>query len=483
MSSSFGIVRRFFVSFGMLQKKHNPISSAARTALIVFALHVIVGAAYHLAGAVPTDQFFAGEAGEWHLMPADLLQDDLFGTLYDLHAQPPLYNLYAGLFAKAFFPNHLYAMVWPQLLMGGLIAAACALLLAWWTGRPRLAMVAGCLLALNSALFLYEPLGYEMLTVLGLTLTVLAFAVHDRSRRSLPLILGIGALTLTTLTRSAYHPILLAPVLAIACVAAKQQWRRVLVVGLIMALLPLAWCAKNQARFGFFGMSSWAGQNIWKIASLNYEPTQLDELAEQGVIEREALEVSVFHLPSDYRPLGFVTETGRTALDRNNRNNINIIAVSQLYGRNAVRLIRYDPAHYTGNVLKAYRLFCQPTANAFGLGDNTVFRAHNWVVSEIVHGRLISRIIKRITGQDPLFTFWLVFLPVLLVGYGVRTVRDHRAIPWVMHVAALLVAYTIIVSCLCEYGENDRFKFAIEPILWVFSVAVLFPKREGDALH
>jgi len=70
---------------------------------------------------------------------------------------------------------------------------------------------------------------------------------------------AVGALALTTLVRSSYHPALLVPVIALACAAARKQkeghplqkpggvptWRRILAISVLIALVPLAWCAKK----------------------------------------------------------------------------------------------------------------------------------------------------------------------------------------------------------------------------------------------
>ncbi|MCX5772694.1 MAG: hypothetical protein NTZ09_20815, partial [Candidatus Hydrogenedentes bacterium] len=300
------------------------LNSARKPALAICLIHVAVALAYHAIGFAPT---LAPETGQWHLLPADLLRADLATSLYDLHAQPPLYNAYAGLFAKLFYPRQFDAMFFAQVILGGLIAAMTyPRVLRWgraparpggggarrlfgragarphrlnWTRRPRFAFIAGLFLALNPALFLYEHLGYETLTAFGLTLTVFLFSLHDRTGRASMLAAAVAALALTTLVRSSYHPALLVPVIALACIAAREpkaghspqkpgavptSWKRVLAVSILIALVPLAWCAKNQARFGFFGSSSWAGQNLWKIASLNHEPSDLEQLARDDVI-------------------------------------------------------------------------------------------------------------------------------------------------------------------------------------------------------
>ncbi|MCX5768982.1 MAG: hypothetical protein NTZ09_01720, partial [Candidatus Hydrogenedentes bacterium] len=237
------------------------------------------------------------------------------------------------------------------------------------------------------------------------------------------------------------------------------------------------------------------------------------QLARDDVIDPRVLRAGVFRLPHDYAPLGFTQTTGRTALDRDNRNNINIIAVSSMFGRNAIRLIRHDPARYALNTIKAYRLFCQPSTRAIPNNGNAglrrVFRAHDFLYSDLLEGAVISRAISRLTGRDPLFTFWLLAFPIIFVLYvraakrGMRNAergtmqtrnaefetrneetRGKQRLPHAVHAAALLIFYTLAVSCLAEYGENDRFKFPIEPILWPFAIFIFQdPSDPSDPSH
>jgi len=38
----------------------------------------------------------------------------------------------------------------------------------------------------------------------------------------------------------------------------------------------------------------------------------------------------------------------------------------------------------------------------------------------------------------------------------------------------LIILYTTVISCLVEFCEQNRFKFLIEQVVWVFIAVVLF---------
>jgi len=43
----------------------------------------------------------------WQTLPIESLRFNLWESIWNLHSQPPLYNLYGAFFAKVCYPNHL----------------------------------------------------------------------------------------------------------------------------------------------------------------------------------------------------------------------------------------------------------------------------------------------------------------------------------------------------------------------------------------
>ncbi|HOZ45228.1 MAG TPA: glycosyltransferase family 39 protein [Candidatus Hydrogenedentes bacterium] len=475
---------------GSLASPGNRATRHARAGAAIFALHVAVAALYKELAGVSLDPGpdFTWDAS-WHLMPLDLLKSHLVATLGDLHAQPPFYNLWCGIFVKLFAPNHIVAMHYPSIILGGLIAAMVYGLLRRLVSNQKAAFFIAALLALNPALFLFEAnLGYDLITAFWATLAVYGTARFYDGRQDAWLWVGILALNLLILTRSMYHPALLSVFIPLACIAAGKRWRRTLAVALILSLLPLGWCVKNATRFGFFGTSSWAGQNWWTHVSANYDRADLTGFIDAGFIDAVVLDVLVWNRPDAYESYGFNKRSPRSALSRNNYNNLNIVDISRLYGRNAARLVYHQPFHYLVNVAKAFRIYCTPTsrtkfvqANAGKMGFHEAF------VSQIVQGQYFTGLLARFVRKDPFLSFWFFVLPGSLIALAVKAWRrcgwsreawlEYARGDGLLPALALLILYTTVVACLFDYGENGRFRFAIEPILWPFVIGVLCARR------
>ena len=43
--------------------------------------------------------------------------------------------------------------------------------------------------------------------------------------------------------------------------------------------------------------------------------------------------------------------------------------------------------------------------------------------------------------------------------------------------AFFLIVYTTAIGSTCDFGENNRFKFMVEPLVWPFLAAVFMGRR------
>ncbi|MFM8409055.1 MAG: hypothetical protein ACKOCT_02170 [Alphaproteobacteria bacterium] len=205
-----------------------------------------------------------------------LLRDDLARSLWWLHAQPPLFNLFLGLGVKAFSERG------PGF---GLLfrAASLALVLALHALLRRLGVRRGwalgaCLLFLASpALFYCECwLYYTLFEALLLVLTCLGFARMVARPTTGRFAEFLAWPTLLCLLRSTFQPAWLAAMALVPLVTLPglRRARAVWAVLFLLLLPPLAWCAKNAAVFGFFGTSSWAGMHLMRVAGADVTPDE-----------------------------------------------------------------------------------------------------------------------------------------------------------------------------------------------------------------
>ncbi len=421
----------------------------------------------------------------WHLMPQELLRFDLLETLWHLHAQPPLYNLWCAVFLKLFYPAHIAAMHYPQIVIGALISAMVYTILRSFVVSRRFSFGAALVLALNPSLILFEAdLSYELLTAFWVVLAVFFLTLYFARRNNMFLYGCVAAINAVILTRSMFHLILLVPTILFVCLVSHRPRGRVFVVSVLISLASLGWYTKNYARSGFFGSSSWAGQNLWTIAAANYDRSDLERFVEEGVLEPIILAVRVWSRPGAYRRHGFDESCGIDALSRNNYNNINMVEISRLYKRNALRLIAHEPLHYASNVAKAYRIFCLPCSRTKYVRENA--RRLGWYeafISQIVQGQYFTGLLKPFfNGKNPFLSFWFFVLPASIAALAAVEMRRCGWLldDWlnclredgVMLFTCFIIAYVVAISTMCDYGENGRFKFAVEPVLWPFVIGI-----------
>lgn len=411
----------------------------------------------------------------WQTLPAATLRDNLGEAILYLHMQPPLYNLWGAFWLRTMGERAPQAMHTAQMVLGALVCAMLYTIARAMGLRPWLSAVLVGALAMMPALLLYEAYFlYEVLTLFFLTATLWSLAKYQRSRRLAWLLGSVVALNALVLTRSSFHLIILVPAIALLWMAQREQRGRFLLLALLISLPSLGWYAKNQALFGFFGASSWQGMNLWRIVGNGLGDEEREALVAAGNASPLVAEVQPFALPSKYVRYGFDATFDQAVLSADDFNNGNIIGIGREYGRAAGAVLRADPLHYARNVLAAYARFHRPTSTYDHLATNRARLPGGWLAAEaIVHGLPWMARFGSITAL-------LVPLCALLLGIRLRLLR-RRGMGWrtivrahlTMLTAAMLCAYVVVVGSTLEYGENERFRFVIEPHFWLLFAATI----------
>jgi len=415
----------------------------------------------------------------WHTLPAAAVRTNMLHSVWHLHAQPPLYNVYGAMFIKMFYPHHLQYIHWCNIILGTALSGMVYVIARSTIGYRGISFVMALVLALTPSLFLFEAFVlYTLLAAFLVVVSVFWLSLFTLRKRRVFLYAFVLSVNLLILTRSVYHVAILLPVIVVACTLAEKRWKEALAVSLVFSLASVGWYGKNHFMFGFFGASSWAGQSLWKVARRHYTDAELRSFAENGVVDPVVVELRAFERPARYVKYGFDATSDVEVLGRNDYHNVNIIPISRLYGRNAFRLIRHDPVHYLRNVFRAFIRYCSPSSRFPELSYNaSKISLHEAISSEVLHGQSLARL-----GRYRLGSFFFFLLPAGLMVYfsiAIRTCgfslckwRDYVRKDPVLLCSAFLIAYTTVVCCACEYGENARFRFLVEQVLWVFIIAV-----------
>ncbi len=417
----------------------------------------------------------------WQNLPLVLLRQQPLETLWHMHAQPPLWNALGAILVHLFGIRMMIVLHALNIGFGAGITVLSALLVDRITGRRGFAVATGVLVGLHPALLLFEAYGLYTVFVAFLVL-LSAFLLAEAVRRDSPgrAVGFVAALSALALTRSVYHPVILLAAVPAAAACVSRTSRRYVVAMVVVALLPWGWYAKNEIQYGFFGGSSWYGMGLWRVVELDQDVGRMNVLLREGKLS-PVVTKPPFAPPSEYVALGFDRTSPIPSLARDDLHNINIPAISRAYAKSAVAAIEAYPLHYLRNVLHAYVRFTSPSTTYLQALPN---RARILPLAR-AYETLLGRPGVKLSKADDAGaggSLYLILIPSVLLagllGIGSRLRRSGLGLGPLRREAVelyliLIVAYTTVVGCTMEYGENTRFKFLIEPALVVLTMALV----------
>jgi hypothetical protein len=421
------------------------------------------------------------------LLPERLLQHDLVRSLWYLHSQPPGFNAFVGILLHV--PgDHTWVFGATYLLMG--LALACTMYaLMLELGTPyRVALLGTAVFVVSPITVLYENwLFYGYPVALMLCGAVLCFARFARTQR-LGYAAGFGSLlSLLALTRASYHLLAVLAAAALVLLVCRREGRR---RALVAVLLPLALVvglyAKNTVQFGEPASSTWFGMNLAHMIFRDTSPELQADVAAHRV-SHQALVASF--APLSRYPNVALPHTGVPALDiviengHTNYNNRAYIAISNRYLKDVLHFVARHPDVYVRRVADGYRVASTSAA------DYIAFRANRAHIGAFVglENRLLGQVHDLVppapTSAVPGWgeVAWLVVLQygaVVLAGAVValralrRRGRPHPVAQVTFLLIACTVGYATIVDNVLEFGDNNRFRFETDPLVWVAAVAL-----------
>lgn len=467
-------------------------SSRARLRRYVLALVAVFVASRYVYWLVGVRFDAWALTNSWQLLPEDLLRHDLFRSLWNLHAQPPLWNGIVGVTLQL---PHRIGLLNIEYLLCTLALTLLLFLTTLELAVPMpLAFVTATLFAISPTTVLFENWMYYTYPVALLTVgAAWCFARYVRTKR-VRYAAGVGTLlALLALTRASYHLIfVVAGAMAVIAVAPKVTRRRVFVAVGIPVLVVAALYVKNEVMFGEPAASSWLGMNL-AHSLLGNQPDAVRADVERGKLSRQALTPAFIGLnsyPFRHAP------TGVPALDRpekspgvNNYNNIAYIDVSRQYQKDAVTFIKRHPDLYLRTVGDAFRTMFAPASDFFGVQ----YQKQNYTHLRGVLGfenRLLGQIdeyrppppgeLATTAAPDARHVAWLLVFAygaTLLAGavVAVRSIRRRRwSVPGATLVfVAFVVGFSMLSSNMFELGENMRFRLETDPLVFAATAALL----------
>lgn len=465
---------------------------ASTPVLLLIALYLVSRIGFYIAGV----RFDLAPLGtSWQILDPVLLRTNLVQSLAYMPGQPPLYNLLLGVVLKISAGlgggDWLTAAIF-RTIFSGLALASCLLLygLLRRLDINRIpAWIVTAVFMCSPALVLYESLPYYTILVLVLLL-VIAWLFHDcMTAFSWPRATALGmAMALLIYTRSMFQIEWMVVLIAYAALVLPGHRRAVLLAAAMPLLLVLCLYAKNVAVIGQFSTSDWMGMSLAKLTTLELDKSERARLVADGRMSPMALDDKAFDIPEGYEPhIGGAPHTGIAVLDnkRKSTGHINFnyrpfAKVSSMAARDARVAIQTHPATYLKSVGTAWLMFFRPASDyPFLKANRDALGLWSRAYAKIVAGQPVY-------PSDPRFDLHIgtigLFIAVgylLAVYFGLALVirclvrRRVSSADATLIFLWLNVMYVSVIGNALEIDENQRFRFAINPMIAMLCVAAL----------
>lgn len=401
------------------------------------------------------------------LIDRDLLLHDLGRSLWYLHAQPPLFNVFvAGMLRLpgGFARNYQYAN-WLMALAFYLIAFT---LMRRLGVRPAIAAAATILLMLNpNEMWCESAVYYGVPLALLVAASALAF-MNALQRGSLAWLAFTSLLlVILPLTRAFFTAFWCAIALVLIAYAFAKLHPSMKRKAFAAAMLPFALVVVFQIKqYVVFGQalgSSWFGCNLAAMTA----GMSGDKAA--AVAQHKISPLALVYRndpPETYIPYVKLAPTGVPLLDRTrkttgqpNFHHAIYIPIGRIYLRDTTWLIAHHPLKYLGNVVNSTYIL-----SGFQLG---VYFDHP------------QRFFARWTWLDiaaPFIGFPLIVI-ALVTGYRrARTLTGaHR---WLVIFMLFTALYVLGVSAFLEKSEGAVYRQQIDAFLWTFLAMAVTHKAD-----
>lgn len=431
--------------------------------------------------------------GFWQYIDPQLLRTDLLESLWFLHSQPPLFNVYLGAVLKLAGAEHelVFAAAW--LLVGAGLATALFLLIARLGAPAWVAAGLAIAFSVSPAAILFENWLYaEHLVAACLVLAALLLHRFIAAGRTRDAAAAFAVLAAVALMRPIFHLAWLLLIAGLVWAMSAGRRRQVLTAAAAPLLVCTAVYAKNAIQFDSFGATTCAGINAARMTTMQLDPAVVGAMIRRGELSRFA-RYSPFGLPID-TPEVFRDEPRRgvALLDRPlkstrapNLDHAAYLDICDRYLEDAVTVLRKHPGAFARGWRMGTFVFWRPPDQYgfFTRANREAVRPLDRVYGVFAYGQprpatdvealaLAPRGDPAVSKRAP-EVGWLTALAYLVAVAGGLVVlarqRAARAPPPAFAVVTafvlLNVAWVAVVGTAFESGENNRFRFLVDPLV------------------
>jgi len=431
----------------------------------------------------------------WQYSDPQLLKVKLLESVFYMHSQPPLFNLFLGAVLKITAGDGRYVF------QGVYLAAGLTLYLSLFWLQVKLGVSRGLAFA-TSGLFMLSPsfllyehwLFYTFPVAALLTLSAFLFYELVTTRRGWAAVAFFATSFLVCGVRHVFHLayyVVVAGAVVVLCAGARKK---VLLAAAVPFAVLFSFYAKNYVLFGQFSASSLGGMYLWEMTGYFLSPEERAALGADGKLS-PVTAVPAFSELGRYPP-AFAEDTRFAGVDAltqpnkstgpNNYNHLAYVAISRVYMKDALAVVRYRPRAYLRGLLRSWFMYFRSSSD-YASGVRFLDEAGNqsrisyverfydyFFYGKVPLGPPLPRVFALFNLKCPPYAYlYLVIWLPLLVYYGFRLVlkRDAAAAAGLsreQRLTALYVCFNVIYVALAgtmfNWAESNRMRFLSDPL-------------------
>lgn len=425
-----------------------------------------------------------------HFHNIELLQGSNFWeTILYTHAFTPWINMIVGFVYLFPEPTHLLLYQSFFYLMSSAALFMFSGLLNQLKVNNWVILFTVCFFSITPAYIYFEHfLSYtfpSMVLILGVTYTFIFALKKETFKQWLTF---FSLCVLLSFVRTTFHYIWLVAVFLGIFLVQKKASKKVVLGSILPIMLLFGWYMKNLILFGFLGASSWSGFNLAFTTINRLNHVEKTELINTKVVSPLA-QIPIYSGIDEYHNfIDLDRKTGIAVLDEkkkgNNRwknyNHIGFLRLSKLRMQDNLAYIKHFPFRYFKTVLLGLRQYFGPT---------TKWHPHDKLGSPHIPIR------QKIERWENLYNKTLHTLPIKEMGLYVFVLliviaemarytkylfvnKMFKTNDAVLAFSLMNIFYVTALSCLVTFGELARYRFMIEPFIWMIVISFLSNNSE-----
>ena len=423
----------------------------------------------------------------WQFLDINLLKRELLKSLFYLHSQPPLFNLFTGIILKIPFISPKLIAVGIFLIIGYLTIIFFYKILLLFDIRKDISLFLTLIFLFNPTFLMYETFYFYTLPVIFLLILSLFFLLKFlKGKKDKYGTYFLICLLIISLTRSIFHILFFIPLFFIFKDIEKKRRRKFYKNLTITILILFSFYLKNYILFNTFSLSSWFGMNFAKVFSLYMTKDEKKKLMKNNLDD-------VFYtippfapyiyypprylsVPKQYKNVPVLSKAYKEVSGClfPNFNYYPYVVISKIYFKKYLKALFINPILYERGVLKSFEFYLYPAYFTHLIVTNSIFlkfmmRSYNFIYGIQPQNR-VTMDRKFYYTKFEVFPFFLLFVlftfPIFIFNLRLESKLWRRiALIFIFYV----IVYVMYIGIFFECGENNRFRFithAYYLIIW-----------------